>query len=175
MATVPLTAAAAAGHGAAMIRRRRRKCRPAVAGLPLATWWRVGRAGCGFGNACRAAPVPVATKRDPGDDSRARDGGRQGSPAATATTAADGTIQIRFSADTWYEVRDRTGKIILGGTAHAGETAAGSGAGGPYKLVLGNVKGVESIDAHGAPVDFQSARPETMRRALTLPCRCSPR
>ena len=62
---------------------------------------------------------------------------------------------------------DRTGKVILGGTAKAGDTVASSGAGGPYKVILGNVKGVESLAHNGAPVDFKSANRNNVAR-LTL-------
>lgn len=140
-----------------------------VAGLPLATGGALGTADAA--SAAPAAPsAPAATKPAPAATATPVTETTKpvpATPAATATTAADGTIQIRFSADTWYEVRDRTGKIILGGTAKAGDTAAGSGAGGPYKLILGNVKGVESITRNGAPVDFQSANRNNVAR-LTL-------
>lgn len=137
-----------------------------VAGLPLATGGALVTSDAASATPA-APPVPVATKPTPATTAAPVPEAAKAAPAATATTAADGTIQIRFSADTWYEVRDRTGKIILGGTAKAGETAAGSGAGGPYKLVLGNVKGVESITRNGAPVDFQSANRNNVAR-LTL-------
>lgn len=94
-------------------------------------------------------------------------------PAATAATTAtpapsgDGAVQIRFASDTWYEVRDRTGKIILGGTGKAGDAVAASGAGGPYKVILGNVKGVESMAHNGAPVDLKSVNRNNVAR-LTL-------
>jgi cytoskeleton protein RodZ len=90
-------------------------------------------------------------------------------PAAAAAPVAsgDGAVQIRFASDTWYEVRDRTGKVILGGTAKGGDAVAGSGAGGPYKVILGNVKGVESLAHNGTPVNFKSADRNNVAR-LTL-------
>ncbi|MFJ5381993.1 DUF4115 domain-containing protein, partial [Cupriavidus sp. CER94] len=88
--------------------------------------------------------------------------------AAPASTASgDGAVQIRFASDTWYEVRDRTGKVILGGTAKGGDAVAGSGQGGPYKVILGNVKGVESLAHNGSPVNFKSADRNNVAR-LTL-------
>ena len=92
-------------------------------------------------------------------------------PAAAAAPASaasgDGAVQIRFASDTWYEVRDRTGKVILGGTAKGGDAVAGSGSGGPYKVILGNVKGVESLAHNGTPVNFKSADRNNVAR-LTL-------
>ncbi len=87
--------------------------------------------------------------------------------AAAPAASGDGAVKISFAADSWYEVRDRTGKVILGGTAKAGDTVASSGAGGPYKVILGNVKGVESLAHNGTPVDFKSANRNNVAR-LTL-------
>ncbi len=89
------------------------------------------------------------------------------SAAVAPAASGGGTVQIRFAADSWYEVRDRTGKVILGGTAKAGDAVAGSGAGGPYKVILGNVKGVESLTHNGSPVNFKSINGNNVAR-LTL-------
>ncbi|UIF85038.1 RodZ domain-containing protein [Cupriavidus sp. UYPR2.512] len=89
--------------------------------------------------------------------------------AATAPVAAAGAgeLQIRFAADTWYEIRDNSGKIVMGGTAKAGQTMAGGGT-APYKVVIGNVKGVESLTRNGTPVDLKAANRNNVAR-LTLP------
>lgn len=88
------------------------------------------------------------------------------SPAATAA-ACNGELQIRFAAETWYEIRDRRGKVVLGGSAKAGQEVSGGGE-APYKVVIGNVKGVESMTRNGAPVDLQAANRNNVAR-LTLP------
>ncbi|WP_432257483.1 helix-turn-helix domain-containing protein [Cupriavidus sp. TMH.W2] len=92
-------------------------------------------------------------------------------PAAPATApaaaAGEGELQIRFAADTWYEIRDSRGKIVMGGTAKAGQTVAGGGT-APYKVVIGNVKGVESLTRNGTPVDLKAANRNNVAR-LTLP------
>ncbi|MDF3836205.1 DUF4115 domain-containing protein [Cupriavidus basilensis] len=98
--------------------------------------------------ASAAAPAPVAV------------------PAA-APAASTGELHIRFAADTWYEIRDRSGKIVLGGTARAGQDFSGGGT-PPYKIVIGNVKGVESLTRNGSPVDLQAANRNNVAR-LTLP------
>ncbi|QYY30404.1 MULTISPECIES: RodZ domain-containing protein [Cupriavidus] len=84
-----------------------------------------------------------------------------------ATPAAQGELQIKFSADTWYEIRDRNGKVVLGGTAKAGQEVAGGGT-APYKVTIGNVKGVESMSRNGTPVDLKAANRNNVAR-LTLP------
>ncbi|KUE88998.1 DNA-binding protein [Cupriavidus necator] len=87
--------------------------------------------------------------------------------AAPAAPAGEGELQIRFAADTWYEIRDNSGKIVMGGTAKAGQTVAGGGT-APYKVVIGNVKGVESLTRNGTPVDLKAANRNNVAR-LTLP------
>lgn len=88
-------------------------------------------------------------------------------PTASAAVAGEGELQIRFAADTWFEIRDQSGKVVLGGTARAGQTMAGGGA-APYKVVIGNVKGVESLTRNGTPVDLKAANRNNVAR-LTLP------
>ena len=44
---------------------------------------------------------------------------------------------------------------------------SGGGAGGPYKVTLGNVKGVESLTHNGAAVNFHAANRNNVAR-LTL-------
>lgn len=119
-------------------------------GMPLAT-------GGALGPAEAAAPT---TPSAPAPASAAA-----AAPAAKA--AAGGELELRFAADTWYEIRDRNGKVVLGGTAHAGDMVAGGGT-PPYKVVIGNVKGVESIRRNGEPVDFKSADRNNVAR-MTLP------
>ncbi len=86
---------------------------------------------------------------------------------AAATGSAQGELQIKFASDTWYEIRDRHGKVVLGGTAKAGQEVSGGGV-APYKVTIGNVKGVESMSRNGTPVDLKAANRNNVAR-LTLP------
>ncbi|CAG2126653.1 Cytoskeleton protein RodZ [Cupriavidus yeoncheonensis] len=89
-------------------------------------------------------------------------------PAAPAVAgSAQGELQIKFASDTWYEIRDRNGKVVLGGTAKGGQEVSGGGA-APYKVIIGNVKGVESMSRNGTPVDLKAANRNNVAR-LTLP------
>ncbi|QET01266.1 helix-turn-helix domain-containing protein [Cupriavidus pauculus] len=124
-----------------------------ASGMPLAT-----------GGALTAPTAPGATETPAASAPAAA---VAATAAAAAAAAAGGDVELRFSADTWYEVRDRNGKVVLGGTAKAGDVVTGGGA-APYKLVIGNVKGVESVRRNGAPVDFKSADRNNVAR-LTLP------
>ncbi|AQV94622.1 helix-turn-helix domain-containing protein [Cupriavidus necator] len=108
-----------------------------------------------------AAPAPTAAQAAPAAASV------PAAATAPAAVAGEGELQIRFAADTWYEIRDKSGKIVMGGTAKAGQTVAGGGT-APYKVVIGNVKGVESLTRNGTPVDLKAANRNNVAR-LTLP------
>ena len=133
--------------------------------MPLATG---GATDVAATTAAQAAPTTASTPAVTPVTPAATPAPAASAATATATAAqGDGAVQIRFVADSWYEVRDRSGRVILGGTAKAGDAVSGSGAGGPYKVILGNVKGVESVAHNGAPVDFKSANRNNVAR-LTL-------
>ena len=132
--------------------------KPATASASATTTTEMPLATGGALAAPAPAPAPAAAAPAPAPAQAA---------AAAPAPSGDGAVKIRFAADSWYEVRDRTGKVILGGTAKAGDTVASSGAGGPYKVILGNVKGVESLAHNGTPVDFKSANRNNVAR-LTL-------
>lgn len=136
-----------------------------ASGMPLATG---GATDVAATTAAQAAPTTASTPAVTPVTPAATPAPAASAATATATAAqGDGAVQIRFVADSWYEVRDRSGRVILGGTAKAGDAVSGSGAGGPYKVILGNVKGVESVAHNGAPVDFKSANRNNVAR-LTL-------
>jgi len=114
------------------------------------------------------APAPAAATAAPAATAAtAATATTVAAPAATPAPAGAGELQIRFAADTWYEIRDRRGKVVLGGTAKAGQEVSGGGE-APYKVVIGNVKGIGSMTRNGTPVDLQAANRNNVAR-LTLP------
>ncbi|MCO4862485.1 DUF4115 domain-containing protein [Cupriavidus sp. WGlv3] len=110
--------------------------------------------------AASAATVAPAATAAPGASAPA-------APTASAVAAGEGELQIRFAADTWFEIRDNSGKVVMGGTARAGQAMAGGGT-APYRVVIGNVKGVASLTRNGTPVDLKAANRNNVAR-LTLP------
>ncbi|ESJ22346.1 DNA-binding protein [Cupriavidus sp. HPC(L)] len=125
--------------------------------------------GTGTANASATLATPLAPVTGPSataNESAPMAASRAAAPVATATPAA-GELQLRFSAPTWYEVRDASGKVVLGGTAKAGDEVVGGGT-APYKVVIGNVKGVAAMTRNGEPVDLQAANRNNVAR-LTLP------
>ncbi|NUO85497.1 MAG: DUF4115 domain-containing protein, partial [Cupriavidus sp.] len=111
-------------------------------------------------SASAAAPAAAAVSAAPAASAPA-------APTASTAAVGEGELQIRFAADTWFEIRDNSGKVVMGGTARSGQTMAGSGT-APYKVVIGNVKGVESFTRGGTPVDLKAANRNNVAR-LTLP------
>lgn len=75
-------------------------------------------------------------------------------PAAKPASATVGAADLRFTfvQDSWVEVRDRNGKIIL---SHSGKTGSEQSVSGvaPFALVVGNAHGVKLL-ARGAAVDL---------------------
>lgn len=124
-------------------------------------------AGTASASATLATPLaPVTGTPAAPNESEATAASAAAVPAAAAPSAA-GELQLRFSAPTWYEVRDASGKVVLGGTAKAGDEVVGGGT-APYKVVIGNVKGVAAMTRNGEPVDLQAANRNNVAR-LTLP------
>ena len=81
----------------------------------------------------------------PGDASRA---------GTTVPSAANGSsaMQLHFSEESWVEVRDRDGKILLSSLNAAGTDQSINGD-PPFTLIVGNAKGV-SVSYRGRPVDL---------------------
>lgn len=78
------------------------------------------------------------------------------SPAASEviTTAPEShaMVQIRTTADSWIDVRDGRGKLILSRNVSPGEPAALDGA-APFRLRIGNAAATELV-FRGEPVDL---------------------
>ncbi|MEM5278338.1 RodZ domain-containing protein [Cupriavidus taiwanensis] len=111
-------------------------------------------------SATAAAPAAAAATAAPAAAAPA-------APTASAVAVGEGELQIRFASDTWFEIRDNSGKVVMGGTAKAGQAMAGGGT-APYRVVIGNVKGVEAFTRGGTPVDLKAANRNNVAR-LTLP------
>ncbi|SAK76513.1 XRE family transcriptional regulator [Caballeronia hypogeia] len=107
-----------------------------------------------------AAPAPAAAK-----------------PASATTAAASApavagsgssAIELRVKEDSWFSVRGKDGKELYSGLVHAGSTQRVQGE-APFKVTVGNVKGVESLSVDDEPVDakrYSSARGNVARLSL---------
>lgn len=76
-------------------------------------------------------------------------------PAAAASDApAPGasTVAVKVTQDSWFSVRDKSGKEVFSGLVHAGDTKEVSGQ-APFKITAGNRAGLDSMTFDGQPVE----------------------
>lgn len=83
-------------------------------------------------------------------------------PLLTADAAADAPLRIRTRADSWVEVVDAKGQVLLSRVLRAGEQAELGGQ-LPLKLRIGNVAGTE-LNYKGKPVDLLAQARDNVAR-----------
>lgn len=76
--------------------------------------------------------------------------------------AADGLLRLRASAETWIEVRDRDGQLLLSRTLAAGESAGLDGA-LPLRVTIGNADATQVV-FRGQPVPLPAATRDNVAR-----------
>ncbi|MCA8092580.1 helix-turn-helix domain-containing protein [Burkholderia anthina] len=90
-------------------------------------------------------------------------------PASVVVAAGQSMIELKVKQDSWFSVRDRSGKELFSGLVRAGEAKQVAGD-GPFKVTIGNKAGLDSIAFDGKPVDpakYSAARGNVAR--FTLP------
>lgn len=89
-------------------------------------------------------------------------------PAKSAEPAAgEGSVSVRFSGASWFEIKDKSGKTLASGLSKDGDVRDLSGT-PPFKVVFGNADAVQSLTVGGASVDIQKYARNRVARA-TLP------
>jgi cytoskeleton protein RodZ len=111
-----------------------------------------------------AASAPAATPK-------AASGTAASAAAGSEAVAGSGSsaIELKVKEDSWFSVRGKDGKEVFSGLVKAGNTQRVQGE-APFKVTVGNVKGVEALSVDDQPVDarrYASARGNVAR--LTLP------
>ncbi|SPB16974.1 XRE family transcriptional regulator [Caballeronia novacaledonica] len=94
-------------------------------------------------------------------------------PAAAASAPAvagsgSSAIELKVKEDSWFSVRGKDGKELFSGLVHAGSAQRVEGE-APFKVTVGNAKGVESLSVDDEPVDakrYSSARGNVARLSL---------
>lgn len=81
--------------------------------------------------------------------------------------AGSGTVSVRFSGSSWYEIKDKSGKTLASGISRAGDARDLTGT-PPFKVVFGNAEAVESLAVGGVSVNLQKYARNRVARA-TLP------
>ncbi|KVN83287.1 RodZ domain-containing protein [Burkholderia ubonensis] len=90
-------------------------------------------------------------------------------PASVVVAAGQSMIELKVKQDSWFSVRDKSGKELFSGLVHGGETKQVAGD-GPFKVTIGNKAGLDAIAFEGKPVDpakYSAARGNVAR--FTLP------
>ncbi len=126
------------------------------------------------------APPPTLPRSDSGTASAPAVAAESAKPAVvnvnmpaseavkpTEAAAGSGTVSVRFSGASWYEIKDKSGKTLASGISKEGEAHDLSGT-PPFKVVFGNAEAVESLTVGGASVDLQKYARNRVARA-TLP------
>ncbi|WP_206952310.1 helix-turn-helix domain-containing protein [Trinickia acidisoli] len=126
-------------------------------------------AGAQTSTAEQSAPAPASAAAQ----AQARASTQASEPAAQAATGASApgasTIAVKVAQDSWFSVRDKSGKEVFSGLVHAGDTKEVSGV-PPFKITAGNRAGLESMTLDGQPVDAAKFGPNKGNVArFTLP------
>ncbi|KXU92624.1 XRE family transcriptional regulator [Caballeronia megalochromosomata] len=91
-----------------------------------------------------------------------------GASAPAVAGSGSSAIELKVKEDSWFSVRGKDGKELYSGLVHAGGTQRVEGE-APFKVTVGNVKGVESLSVDDEPVDakrYSSARGNVARLSL---------
>lgn len=83
-------------------------------------------------------------------------------PKATVTATPGGALRLTAKADTWLEVADAQGQVLLSRVLRAGEQQEYSGA-SPYRVRVGNVSGTQ-VEWRGAAVDLAALSKDNVAR-----------
>ncbi|WP_321796967.1 RodZ domain-containing protein [Caballeronia sp. J97] len=118
-------------------------------------------------SAIQGASAPVATA--PAAAAKAASAATTGAASAPAVAGSGSSaIELKVKEDSWFSVRGKDGKELYSGLVHAGNTQRVEGE-APFKVTVGNVKGVESLSVDDEPVDakrYSSARGNVARLSL---------
>jgi cytoskeleton protein RodZ len=99
-------------------------------------------------NSTSTATSPAATNPAPGAGATA--GSSASGPSATTLPAGQVRLQLRFTADSWVEVYDATGKSVLYDLGRGGSERVVLAA-APLSVTIGNVRAA-SVSINGRPV-----------------------
>jgi len=97
------------------------------------------------------APPPVAAAPEPAS-----------APKVALTATPGSALRVTATADTWIEVTDSQGQVLLSRVLREGEQQEYSGA-APYKVRVGNVRGTK-IEWRGAVVDLAARSKDNVAR-----------
>lgn len=110
----------------------------------------------------RAGPVQAGVSASPAPEgSASRATGAGSSLPAPGSNAAD--LMLSFDIESWIEIKDADGRVLVVGTERPGSTRAVEGR-APFSLIIGNAPGVR-LSYRGRPVNLE---PHTQRGIARL-------
>ncbi|HHX4053807.1 MAG: helix-turn-helix domain-containing protein [Burkholderia contaminans] len=115
------------------------------------------------------APVVTAAASQPAVATATASAAVPAQPASVVVAAGQSMIELKVKQDSWFSVRDKSGKELFSGLVHGGEAKQVAGD-GPFKVTIGNKAGLDAIAFDGKPVDpakYSAARGNVAR--FTLP------
>ncbi|VWC96605.1 XRE family transcriptional regulator [Burkholderia aenigmatica] len=115
------------------------------------------------------APVVTAVASQPVVAATAASAAAPAQPASVVVAAGQSMIELKVKQDSWFSVRDKSGKELFSGLVHSGEAKQVAGD-GPFKVTIGNKAGLDTVAFDGKPVDpakYSAARGNVAR--FTLP------
>jgi len=89
-------------------------------------------------------------------------------PAVGSAGTGANAIELKVKEDSWFNVRGKDGKELFSGLVRAGSVQRVQGE-APFKVTVGNAKGVESLSIDDQPVDakkYSGARGNVARLSL---------
>jgi len=101
------------------------------------------------------APAVVVVPMAPAASSAVEPAAAASAPevaAVTAASASGGSLSLKVSAESWVEVQDANGQLLLSRKLASGETASLDGA-LPLRLTIGNAAATQ-VTFRGKPVDL---------------------
>ncbi|TKC90232.1 helix-turn-helix domain-containing protein [Trinickia terrae] len=114
-----------------------------------------------------SAPQAAAPAAKPSSAAAAASAADPASSAADSS-AGESIVTLRVTQDSWFSMRDKSGKEVFSGLVHAGDAKEISGE-PPFKVTVGNKAGLESMTLDGQPVDsakYSAAKGNVARFSL---------
>lgn len=109
-------------------------------------------------------PTPVLTAPEPVASAplQARDAAPPPAVAKAASAPAGAALRVTATAESWVEVADARGQILLSRVLHEGEQQEFAGA-APYKIRIGNVHGTR-VEWRGAAISLAERAKDNVAR-----------
>lgn len=93
--------------------------------------------------AAAAVPAPASTTTPAAPAADAPAEGAAATSAATAGQTPGGVLVMKANAQSWVQVKDSSGRVVLQKTLAAGESIGAEGAPLPLSVIVGNASGTE--------------------------------